>query len=155
MSLLFIVLNIQVANSRWRPRVPNSEGHNFHSHRQLIPLMALNVWKVTPESAALRLVRTILRDSPSPLTTKEIYNEAVRREARRKYPHPPTVVAGASAQQPEKLVKKKGVVRPPPPSPPHPENSIRSVRCVCIYAPPDALCLLPGLKLTFWLSTLV
>ncbi|KAF9648370.1 hypothetical protein BDM02DRAFT_2293867 [Thelephora ganbajun] len=89
--------------------------------------MALNVWKITPERAAVRLVRAILRDSPSPLTTKEIYKEAVRREVRRAYPHPPTVIASASAQQPGKLVKKRGVVHLPP-APPHPENAIRSVR---------------------------
>jgi len=142
-------------DARALTRGPNPEGHSFRSYRQLVSLMALRVWKVTPESAAIRLVRTILRDSPSPLTTKEIYNEAVRREAGRQYPHPPTAVAGASAQQPEKLVKKRGVVRPPPPAPPHPGNAIRSVRCVCIYTPPGTLCSLPGLKLTFRLPTLV
>jgi len=99
--------------------------------------MALNVWKLTPERAAVRLVRAILRDSSSPLTTKEIYKEAVQREARREYPHPPTVVAGASTQQPAKLVKKRDAVRTPPPGPPHPENAVRSVRCVCIYIPTD------------------
>lgn len=95
--------------------------------------MALNIWKLTPERAAVRLVRTILRDSPSPLTTKEIFEEAVRREANREYPHPPTVVVGASAQQPAKLENKRGVVHTPPPPPPHPENAIRSVRYVCTY----------------------
>ena len=114
-------------------RVPNSEGHHFRSFRQLVPLMALNVWKITPERAAVRLVRTILSESPSPLTTKEIYQEALRREAKRKYPHPPTVVAGASAQQPENFVNKRNVVYKSPPAPPHPENAIRSVRYVCIY----------------------
>lgn len=100
--------------------------------------MALNVWKMTPERAAVGLVRTILRDSPSPLTTKEIYKEAVRREEKLEYPHPPTVVAGASAQQPEKLVNKRGVVHAPPPAPPHPENAVRSVRWVwtCTTPPP-------------------
>ena len=93
-------------------------------------LMALNIWKVTPERAAVRLVRTILKDSPSPLTTKEIYKEAVRREAGREYPRPPTVVTGASALQPARLVAKRGIVRPPPPPPPHPENAIRSITCV-------------------------
>ena len=116
---------------RREARVPNSEGHHFRSLRQLF-LMALNIWKVTPERAAVRLVRAILRDSPSPLTTKEIYSEAVRREAKREYPRPPTVVAGASAQQPAKLVGKRGVVHTPPPGPPHPENAVRSVQYVCI-----------------------
>jgi len=96
--------------------------------------MALHVWKVTPERAAIRLVRAILRDNPSSLTTKEIYKEAIRREAKREYPHPPTVVGGAPTQQLEKLVNKSGAVRPPPPTPPHPENAIRSVRCVCIFS---------------------
>ena len=114
-------------------RVPNPEGHHFRSLRQLVPPMALNIWKLTPERAAVRLVRAILKESPSPLTTKEIYKEAVRREAKRKYPHPPAVVAGASAQQPAKLVNKRGVVHAPPPAPPHPENAVRSVQCVSIH----------------------
>lgn len=151
----YVPLRSYDAAARIPTRVPNPEGHNFRSHRQLVLLMALRVWKVTPESAAIRLVRTILRDSPSPLTTKEIYNEAVRREAGRQYPHPPTVVASASAQQPEKLVKKRGVIRPPPPTPPHPENAVRSVRCVCICTPLGTLCLLLGLKLTSRLSALI
>ena len=117
--------------------------------------MALNVWKVTPEGAALRLVRAILSDSPSPLTTKEIYNEAVRREAKQKYPHPPTIIAGASAQQPEKLVKKRGVVRSPPPAPPHPEHAIRSIRCVYMHMLAGALRPSPGSKLTFRLSIFI
>lgn len=96
--------------------------------------MALNIWKVTPERAAIGLVRAILRDNPSSLTTKEIYQEAIRRETKRKYPHPPTVVAGASAQQPEKLANKRGVVRAPPPVPPHPENAVRSVRYVYMFS---------------------
>jgi len=87
--------------------------------------MALNAWKTTPERAAIRLVRSILTDTSSPLTTKEIYEEAVRRETGQEYPHPPTVIAGVSAQQP---VKKRGVVRKPPPTPPHPENAVRSMR---------------------------
>lgn len=90
--------------------------------------MALNVWKITPERAAIRLVRSILGQSSSPLTTKEIYEQAVRREIGQQYPHPPTVITGVSAQQPEKQMKKRGVVRKPPPVPPHPENAIRSVR---------------------------
>lgn len=94
-------------------------------------LMALNLWKITPERTAIRLVRSILTDSPSPLTMKEIYEEAVRRETGREYPHPPTVIADASAQKPGKPVKKRGVVRKLPPAPPHPENAVRSMRCVC------------------------
>lgn len=114
-------------------RAPNSETHHFRSLRvRRLFLMALNIWKVTPERAAVRLVRAILRDSPSPLTTKEIYKEAVRREVKRNYPHPPTVVTGASAQQPAKLVNKRGVAHTPPPGPPHPENAVRSVQYVCI-----------------------
>ena len=113
-------------------RIPNPEGHRFRSTRQLFP-MALNIWKVTPERAAVRLVRAILKDNPSPLTTKEIYKEAVRREVNRMYPRPPTVVTGTSALQPARLVVKRGVVRPPPPPPPHPENAIRSITYVRLH----------------------
>ncbi|KAF9788523.1 hypothetical protein BJ322DRAFT_1099038 [Thelephora terrestris] len=88
--------------------------------------MALNAWKSTPERAAIRLVRSILGDSPSPLTTKQIYEEAVRRETGREYPEPPTVIA--STQKPQKSIRKRGVVLKPPPTPPHPDNAIRSVR---------------------------
>lgn len=92
--------------------------------------MALNVWKITPERAAIRLVRSILGDSASPLTTREIYEEAVRRETGQEYPHPPTVIAGASIKQPKTLTNKRGVVHKPPPVPPYPENAIRSMRFV-------------------------
>jgi hypothetical protein len=95
--------------------------------------MALSVWKSTPERAAIRLVRSILGDSPSPLTTKQIYEEAVRRETGREYPEPPTVIA--STQKPQKFIRKRGVVLKPPPSPPHPDNAIRSVRCVLCMTP--------------------
>jgi len=132
-------------------RVPNPEGHHFRSPRQLF-LMALNIWKVTPERAAVRLVRTILKDSPSPLTTKEIYKEAIRREAEREYPRPPTVVTGASALQPARLVAKRGVVRSIPPPPPHPENAIRSITCVPHL---QACCTVAIPELTFPAVTLV
>jgi hypothetical protein len=107
----------------------------------LFPLMALNIWKVTPEGAAIRLVRSILADSPSPLTIKEIYDEAVRREAGQKYPHPPTAIPGGLAQEP---VKKRGIVRKSPPAPPHPDKAVRSMRCV-----PHAHMTLVFLQLTF------
>jgi len=139
LPLIEIHQSVPLRKSVTLTRVPNSEGHHFRSLRQLVPLMVLNVWKVTPERAAVRLVRAILRDSPSPLTTKEIYKEAVRREAGRTYPHPPTVVAGASTQQPEKLVNKRGVVHIPSPAPPHPESAVRSVRCVHTFASGGAL----------------
>lgn len=105
---------------------------SVHSASSFLP-MALNVWKITPARAAIQLVRSILTDSPSPLTTKQIYEEAVRRETGREYPQPPTV--NASAPQPQKFLKKRGVVFKPPPTPPHPENAIRSVRCVLCTTP--------------------
>jgi len=123
-----------------------SSFHHFRTTRQLF-LMALNIWKVTPERAAVRLVRTILKESSSPLTTKEIYKEAVRREAKLEYPHPPTVVTGTSALQPARLVVKRGLMRSPPPSPPHPENAIRSIRCVGTHL--RGCRTVPGLKLMY------
>jgi hypothetical protein len=95
-----------------------------------LPLMLLKAWKSTPSGVALQLVRSILNESASPLTTKQIYEEAVRREAGTEYPHPPALVPGASAEQPKELKNKRGVVHRAPPPPPHPDYAIRSIRCV-------------------------
>ena len=81
--------------------IPNLEGHNFpHRPGLPFPLMLFKVWKSTTEEVVLQPVRSILNDSASPLTTNRIY-EAAPHETRTKYPHPPMLIQGTSAERPK------------------------------------------------------
>ena len=120
-----------VLSAPWVCRVFRIWKASLHSATNPFPkLMLLKAWRSTPSGVALQLVRSILNESASPLTTKQIYEEAIRREAGTKYPHPPSLALGASVEQPKELKNKRGVVHKAPPPPPHPDHAIRSIKCV-------------------------
>ena len=108
------------------PRVPNPEGRNFRLYHQLTPAMSLSLWKTTADRGAIRIVRAIMSDSSTPLTTRDIYKEAVRRQVGHEHSQPPTMVVNPP-EKPKQLAKLRSNYKPPP-DPPHPLGAIRSMR---------------------------
>jgi hypothetical protein len=94
-----------------------------------IPSFRKNLWPRHCLPSARELVRSIVVSSATPLSTKDIYNLALKQ----------TAIQPVSNESPEHNVPKKehptivrGITRQPSTRPPHPEHPVRSLQWVVI-----------------------